>query len=115
MEALYMYDENDYIMKQIKSMVRGLGKFMGLEQIKDLLQLNDDQQGSITDLELESIITNSKLEIIISNKGISIDQLTEELDIEENQLRKIISHEVPATQDELTILNEYINDNQAYL
>ena len=69
-----MYDENDYIMKQIKSMVRGLGKFMGLEQIKELLQLNDDQQGDITDLELETIIAISKLEIMMPSIEISIDE-----------------------------------------
>ncbi len=48
-----MYDENDYIMKQIKGMVRGLGKFMGLEQIKELLQIDADH---LTNLHFQNIV-----------------------------------------------------------
>ena len=110
-----MYDENDYIMKQIKSMVRGLGKFMGLEQIKELLQLSDDQQGTITDLELETIIVISKLEIIIANKEISIDELSDELMIDYERLNMLIANQIAATQKELDKLNNYIENNEQHL
>lgn len=111
----FMYDENDYIMKQIKSMVRGLGKFMGLEQIKELLQLSDDQQGTITDLELETIIVISKLEIIIANKEISIDELSDELMIDYERLNMLIANQIAATQKELDKLNNYIENNEQHL
>lgn len=107
-----MYNENDYIMKQIKAMVRGLGKFMGLEQIKDLLQLTDEQQGNLTDLELETIISISKLEIILMNKKISINDLIEELMISQERVVKLIDHEIVATQNELDQINNYIYENQ---
>lgn len=110
-----MYDENDYIMKQIKSMVRGLGKFMGLEQIKELLQLNDDQQGTITDLKFETIIAISKLEIIMANKEISIDELSDELMIDHERLSILMNHETAATQKELDKLNNYIEKNEQHL
>ena len=110
-----MYDENDYIMKQIKSMVRGLGKFMRLEQIKELLQLSDDQQGTITDLELETIIVISKLEIIIANKEISIDELSDELMIDYERLNMLIANQIAATQKELDKLNNYIENNEQHL
>ena len=110
-----MYDENDYIMKQIKSMVRGLGKFMGLEQIKELLQLTDDQQGDITDLELETIITVSKLEIILTNKDNSLNYLISEMNINIERLKMIMDHQSIATQDELDQLNRYIIENELYL
>lgn len=110
-----MYDENDYIMKQIKSMVRGLGKFMGLEQIKELLQLSEDQQGDITDLELETIIAISKLEVILSNKEDTNDALSDDTEIDSERLHRLLNHEVTATQEELEQLNDYINSNQSYL
>lgn len=110
-----MYDENDYIMKQIKSMVRGLGKFMGLEQIKELLQLNDDQQGDITDLELETIIAISKLEIMMPSIEISIDELSDELKIDHERLNMLIANQTAATQKELDKLNNYIENNEQHL
>lgn len=110
-----MYDENDYIMSQIKSMVRGLGKFMGLEQIKELLQLTDDQQGDITDLELETIITVSKLDIILANKENSLNHLISEMNINIERIKMIMDHQSIATQDELDQLNRYIIENELYL
>ncbi len=110
-----MYDENDYIMKQIKSMVRGLGKFMGLEQIKELLQLSGDQQGDITDLELETIIAISKMEIILANKDVSLDSLLDEIEINQERMKMLMNHETAATQEELDQLNNYIQDNQSHL
>lgn len=110
-----MYDENDYIMKQIKGMVRGLGKFMGLEQIKELLQIDADQQGDITDLELETIIAMSKLEIIIANMEVPVDELPNELMIDYERLNNLMAHEASATQEELEKLNTYISVNQSFL
>ncbi len=110
-----MYDENDYIMSQIKSMVRGLGKFMGLEQIKELLQLTDDQQGDITDLELETIITVSKLDIILANKENSLNHLISEININSDRIKMIMDYQSIATQDELDQLNRYIIENELYL
>ena len=110
-----MYDENDYIMNQIKSMVRGLGKFMGLEQIKELLQLTDDQQGDITDLELETIITASKLEIILANKENSLNHLISEININSDRIKMIMDYQSIATQDELDQLNRFIIENELFL
>lgn len=110
-----MYDENDYIMSQIKSMVRGLGKFMGLEQIKELLQLTDDQQGDITDLELETIITVSKLEIILANKENSLNHLISEININSDRIKMIMDYQSIATQDELDQLNRFIIENELFL
>ena len=110
-----MYDENDYIMNQIKSMVRGLGKFMGLEQIKELLQLTDDQQGDITDLELETIITVSKLDIILANKENSLNHLISEININSDRIKMIMDYQSIATQDELDQLNRYIIENEDHM
>ena len=110
-----MYDENDYIMSQIKSMVRGLGKFMGLEQIKELLQLTDDQQGDITDLELETIITVSKLDIILANKENSLNHLISEININSDRIKMIMDYQSIATQDELDQLNRFIIENELFL
>lgn len=115
MEGLKMFEEDDYVIRQIKVMVKGLGKFMGLEQIKELLQLNDNQQESITDNELESIIAASKLEIIIVTKTITTEELADELNIGSNHLKKILDNEIVANEEELDQMNQFILENQKYL
>lgn len=115
MEGLKMFEEDDYVIRQIKAMVKGLGKFMGLEQIKELLQLNDNQQESITDNELESIIAASKLEIIIVTKTITTEELADELNIGSNHLKKILDNEIVANEEELDQMNQFILENQKYL
>lgn len=110
-----MYEENDYIMRQIKSMVRGLGKFMGLEQIKDILQINVEQQGTITDDELETIIVISKLEIIMPNKDLGIDEMAKEVNISSERMNQLINENFVATKEELTQLNQFIIQNSEFL
>lgn len=110
-----MYEESDYIMRQIKAMVRGLGKFMGLEQIKELLQLNEVQQQSMSDLELETIIAVSKLELIMANKKISIQDLANELKLNVILITQLLNHELIAAQNQLDLLNYYIEVNYKYL
>lgn len=110
-----MYEESDYIMRQIKAMVRGLGKFMGLEQIKELLQLNEVQQESMSDLELETIIAVSKLELIMANKKISIQDLANELKLNVILITQLLNHELIAAQNQLDMLNNYIEVNYKYL
>lgn len=114
-ELIEMYEENDYIMRQIKAMVRGLGKFMGLEQIKDLLQLSEDQQITMTDRELETIIAVSKIELILANSSVTINDLVIEANIDEEQLQKFLNTEVIASEQELNQLNNFINQNQQFL
>lgn len=110
-----MFQENDYITRQIKTMVKGLGKFMGLEQIKEFLNLSEDEQSTITDEELESIIATSKLELISSNKGITIKELAAELNMNEKELNQLMDNEIIASEGKIDQLNQYINQNQSYL
>lgn len=110
-----MFQENDYITRQIKTMVKGLGKFMGLEQIKEFLNLSSDEQSTITDDELESIITTSKIEIISENKGLTKEELATELDMTEDELNQLMSHEIIASEESLNQMMDYINENQAFM
>lgn len=110
-----MYEENDYIMRQIKSMIKGLGKFMGLQQIKELLQIDEVQQESMTDEELETIIAVSKIELIMTNRTMSELELADKLNIATERVIKLVNNETIATQEELNQLNVFIDQNQQYL
>ena len=110
-----MFQENDYITRQIKMMVKGLGKFMGLEEIKDFLNISSDEQSSITDDELESIIATSKIEIISANKGLTTEELADDLNLSKDVLNQLMSHEIIATEESFEQMINFINENQAFL
>ncbi len=110
-----MFEENDYITRQIKTMVKGLGKFMGLEQIKEFLNLSGDEQSSITDDELETIIATSKIEIISVNKGLTNKELAAELNMTEEETNKLLNNELITSEEKVEQLNQFIDQNHIYL
>ncbi len=110
-----MFEENDYITRQIKTMVKGLGKFMGLEQIKEILNLSGDEQSVMTDKELETIIVVSKIEIISANKGLTDKELAAELTLSEEETKKLLSNEIIGDEEKIDQLNQFVSKNQAYL
>lgn len=110
-----MMEERDYIMRQIQQMVKGLGKFMGLEQIKEILQLSETQQAVILDEELESIILMSKVELIAKNAAYSDKQLATHLEISKKRLKFFRNNESYATSEERQRLSQFIKENQKHL
>lgn len=110
-----MFQENDYIRRQIRAMVKGLGKFMGLEDIREFLSLSDDEQSVITDDELETIIATSKIEIISGNKGLTSEELATELNLTVKELNQLMSNEMIASKENLDRMVTFISENQSFL
>lgn len=110
-----MIEDQDFLIRQIKTMVKGLGKFMGLEQIKEILNLNEAQQEMLTGESFESIVVMTKVENIAHQAQLSIDDLSRQLDIPNDRLHDLLDNEEYATSDELTRLNIFIDENQKHL
>ncbi len=110
-----MFQENDYITRQIKTMVKGLGKFMGLEQIKEFLQIGNEEESGITDDELETIIATSKIELIIANRGISKEDLAAELNMGIEETKQLLKNKFIPSKGKIDQLNRFINENERYL
>lgn len=110
-----MFQENDYIRRQIRAMVKGLGKSMALEDIREFLSLSDDEQSVITDDELETIIATSKIEIISGNKGLTSEELATELNLTVKELNQLMSNEIIASEENLDRMVTFISENQSFL
>lgn len=110
-----MYEEKDFLIRQIELLAKGLGKFMGLEQIKELIGIDQDQLGLVTDEELKSIIASAKFEVIMENKTMSIEAAAKDTGISKKRLSKILNNEATALKEELVRMNEFIEQNLEFL
>lgn len=88
---------------------------MGLEQIKEILQLSDSQQAVMLDEELESIILMSKIELIAKNGSYSDRQLASHLEISKERLEEFLNNESYANSEERQRLSQFIKENQKHL
>lgn len=96
-----MIQDEDFLIRQIKSIAKGLGKFMGKEQIKEILNFTEDEQGLLADDEFETIIVMTIIETIIYNAQMSFSDLSNELDIEIDRLRNLMNNKEYASANEL--------------
>lgn len=110
-----MFEEKDFLMKQIKNIAKGLGKFLGVEEIKDIIFMDENQSRALNDRELESIVAVAKLESIHINSGFSNEDLASQLNLAADRLQELFQNEDTATFDEISKINEFISNNNQYL
>jgi hypothetical protein len=110
-----MYEEKDFIVRQIKGIAKTLGKFMGLEQVKEVIDINEDQREAMSDDELETILAAAKLENILMKSEYTVKEVATETAIEQDRLQLFLNNEAIANDEELSQLLDFINDNREYL
>lgn len=110
-----MFEEKDFMIQQIKGIAKTLGKFLGLEEVKEIINLDQEQQETLTDEELESILGAAKLENILINSSLTANTVAQQIDIETERLEQILSNEVVANPQELTAISDFIDKNRQYL
>ena len=44
-----MFEEKDFLMKQIKNIAKGLGKFLGVKEIEDIIFMDENQARELND------------------------------------------------------------------
>ena len=110
-----MFEEKDFVIQQIQGIAKTLGKFLGLEQVKEIINLNQEQQETLTDKELESILAAAKIENILMNSPLTAEAVAQQLDIEAERLDLLLNNEIAAEPQELTRILEFIDNNSQYL
>jgi len=110
-----MFEEKDFITRQIQKIAKTLGKFLGLEQVKDIIEIDQDQLDAMTDNELDTIILTAKLESIMINSGTTTNEMAEQLNIEPEELELFLSNDKVANEEELLKMKDFIANNREFL
>lgn len=107
--------DEDFIIRQVQQLAKGLGKFMGLEGIKDILQFEQSEDGELTDDQIETIVLMTHIEEIQTNKDLTLNALSQELRLKPEDINALYANERFATEEELERLRTYVDENARYL
>ncbi|MBM6614984.1 hypothetical protein JTF06_08780 [Desemzia sp. RIT804] len=107
-------EDKDFILRQVQELAEGIGKFLGKESIKELINYDQSQEDALTDEDIETILLISNIREIQQNKTLSDEEISRELGIAEKDLDDLYNNERSATSSELTALRNFVEENEIY-
>lgn len=105
------FEEKDFIMRQVKQLAEGMGKFLGLESIKEIINYDQAEEDKLSDDEIETVILMTNLQEIQKDKRVSNEEISKELGITEQDLEELYSSERFATPVELIEIRDFVEKN----
>ena len=102
-----MFVENDYILRQIKQVIRNLAGLLNLQTVFDLLSDTIDIRDEATVLK----VTNELIRIKLQSKGSDyLKRLSENSGVELEALNKLIDGQEMLDQEQVALLKAYFGD-----
>ncbi|MEG0679859.1 MAG: hypothetical protein RR439_08475 [Carnobacterium sp.] len=105
-------EDKDFIMRQVKQLAEGIGKFLGLESIKELINYDQSEEDILSDDEIEGIILITDVKEIQKKKKLSNKEIAKKLEITENDLNHLYNGERFTTPSELIEIRRFIERNE---
>lgn len=109
------YEDQDFIMRQIKGYAKGIGVLLDISSLKELLKLEFSIDETLSDREIESIIYTARVENYINRRLLSEEELEKMLGLPPEQLNRLTSTTETASEEELDKLKKLIEDEQYWL
>lgn len=108
-------EDQDFIIRQVQQLAKGLGKFLGLDAIKEILQLEQTEDGKLADEEIETILLVTNIEEIQLNRGLTFEELSKETSLSPEVIKGLVSNKRFADENELIKLRSFVEKNQEWL
>lgn len=105
-------EDKDFIMRQVKQLAEGMGKFLGLESIKELINYDQSEEGVLSDDEIEAIILMANVKEIQKDRKLSNKEVSKELGITEKDLDNLYNSEGYTMPSELSMLRHFVEKNE---
>lgn len=106
-------EDKDFILRQVQELAEGIGKFLGKESIKELINYDQSQEGALSDEDIEVILLITTIRDIQESEGLSDEDLSNELGMPENGLEKLYNNERSVTPDELNALRDFVEEKES--
>lgn len=104
-------EDKDFIIRQVQQLAEGVGKFLGKESIKELINYDQTQEGALSDDDIESILLMTNIKEIQESEQLSHKEVAGELNISETDLEDLYNSERFATPSELMALRDFVEKN----
>lgn len=108
-------EDQDYIMRQIQLFAKGIGKFLDIFSIKEILKSEYFIEDEMTDREIETIVYMVRIEGIQTARSLTLEEMSQELGFDPERLAVLLNNEEIAEEVELSKIIEYVEDKQAWL
>lgn len=108
-------EDQDYIMRQIQLFAKGIGKFLDIFSIKEILKSEYFIEDEMTDREIETIVYMVRIEEIQTARSLTLEEMSQELGFDSERLAVLLNNEEIAEEVELSKIIEYVEDKQAWL
>lgn len=108
-------EDQDYIMRQVQLLAKGIGKFLDIFSIKQILMSEHRIEDQIADREIETIVYMTRLEEIQTSRNLTTEELSQEMGVNSTTLAQLFSNERVASNEELEKLIRYVEDEQIWI
>ena len=106
-----MFVENDYILRQIKQVIRNLAGLLNLQTVFDLLSDTIDIRDEATVLRVTNDYYAELIRIKLPSKGADyLKRLSENSGVELEALNKLIDGQEMLDQEQVALLKAYFGD-----
>ena len=106
-----MFVENDYILRQIKQVIRNLAGLLNLQTVFDLLSDTIDVRDEATVLRVTNDYYAELIRIKLQSKGADyLKLLSENSGVELDSLNKLIDGQEMLGQEQVALLKVYFGD-----
>lgn len=106
-----MFVENDYILRQIKQVIRNLAGLLNLQTVFDLLSDTIDIRDEATVLRVTNDYYAELIRIKFQSKGADyLKRLSENSGVELDALNKLIDGQEMLDQEQVALLKVYFGD-----
>lgn len=101
-------EDKDFIIRQVQQLAEGVGKFLGKESTKELINYDQSQEHALSDDDIETILLITNIKEIQESEQLSNKEVAKELGISENDLNDLYNSERFATPSELILLRDFV-------
>lgn len=107
-------EDKDFVLRQVQELAEGIGKFLGKESIKELINYDQSQEDALSDEDIETILLITTMRDIQQRKGLSDNEVLSALGMTENDVDNLYNNERSATAMELAELRKYVEENESW-
>ncbi|GBD66869.1 hypothetical protein TEHN7128_1515 [Tetragenococcus halophilus subsp. halophilus] len=104
------FEDKDFIIRQIKQLAEGIGQFLSLQSVKELIHYDNAEKDLVSDAEIEAILLMHSVRKIQQDNNLTDETVSEELGVNQDDLASLENAEKVPTPDELVSLRNFVNN-----
>ncbi|MCB5952749.1 hypothetical protein LI951_11780 [Enterococcus sp. BWT-B8] len=102
------YEEKDYFMRQIKKLAEGLSMMLTLNSVKEIINLEQNENSKLTDEEIEAILLAIQVQNKADQLGLNKERLAEKTGLSQERLEQLLEKNQLPTKHEQSELENFL-------